>query len=272
MEEEDNDWIIYVVDSGQSTHLQLCFEAAAKCGYMDPAKVRVDHVNFGVVLGDDKKRFKTRSGDTVRLRDLLDTGLERAAQFRADKAKEREERGQAAPDLTEAEQQAANEAIAYSCIKYADLSQNRIRDYVFSYDKMLNEKGDTAIYLINAYARCKQVSAQVEVVALAPDARVGVPVVPDDALEGHWKLAQHLIRFPTIVDASLEDLLPSYLCEYCYQTASLYHEFYGDCRIISRPKDGAATVDISRLLITEATAKVLETCFQMIGLRFVDKM
>lgn len=272
VEEEANDWIIYVVDSGQSTHLELCFEAAEKAGYVDPAKVRIDHVNFGVVLGEDKKKFKSRSGDTVKLKDLLDEGLKKSEQFRTEKAAERAERGQAAPDLTEAEQVAANEAIAYSCIKYADLSQNRTKDYIFSYDKMLNEKGNTAIYLINAYARCKQVSAQAEVLALPASARDGVAVVPDDAVEGHWKLAQQLIRFPSMLESALDELLPSQICEYCYETASLYHEFYGDCRIISRPKDGPATVEISRLLITEAAAKVMATCFQLIGLRFVEKM
>jgi arginyl-tRNA synthetase len=88
-----------VVDVGQSTHFELIFEAAQKMGLYDPANVRVDHVGFGVVLGDDKKKFKTRSGDTVRLRDLLDEGLQRAEKFRTDKTAERADRGQVAPEL-----------------------------------------------------------------------------------------------------------------------------------------------------------------------------
>ncbi len=128
-------------------HLQGVFAAARQIGWLDTQKHRVEHVDFGVVLGEDKKKFKTRSGDTVRLRDLLDEGMNRALVKL--KEKEREKL------LNEEELKAAQKAIAYGCIKYADLSHNRSNEYIFSFDKMLEDKGNTAVYMLYAYIRIR---------------------------------------------------------------------------------------------------------------------
>ena len=113
--------------------------------WLQDEKVRVQHVGFGVVLGEDKKKFKTRSGDTVRLVDLLDEGLKRSWDKLIEKEREKV--------LNQVEMEAAQKSVAYGCIKYADLSHNRNADYVFSFDKMLDDKGNTAVYMLYAYTR-----------------------------------------------------------------------------------------------------------------------
>lgn len=128
IEEEKSDWIIYITDAGQYTHFKTIFQCAERAGILDPSKHRVDHVGFGVVLGEDGKKFKTRSGDTVKLTDLLDEGLTRSM----DKLKEKEREKVLTPD----ELKKAQESVAYSCIKYADLSHNRTNEYVFSFDRV----------------------------------------------------------------------------------------------------------------------------------------
>merc|ERR1712096_441937 len=110
-----------------------------------------DHVSFGVVLGEDKKKFKTRSGETVKLSDLMDEGLKRSMEKLLEKGRDKE--------LTQEELAAAQTSVAYGCIKYADLSHNRIMDYVFSFDKMLDDKGNTAVYLLYAYTRVRSIQS-----------------------------------------------------------------------------------------------------------------
>ena len=141
--------MIYVTDAGQATHFQSVIACAGKAGYIKPG-VRVDHVGFGVVLGEDKKKFKTRSGDTVRLVELLDEGLKRSKEKLLEKEREKV--------LTEEELLAAQTNIAYGCIKYADLSHNRNHEYIFSFDKMLDDRGNTAAYMLYAYTRIRSIA------------------------------------------------------------------------------------------------------------------
>lgn len=128
IDEEKADWLIYIVDAGQSLHFQTVFGAARMAGYYSKDVHRVDHLGFGLVLGENKKKFKTRSGDTVRLAELLDEGLERAL----GRLKEKERDKVLSPD----ELAAAQKSVAYGCIKYADLCHTLTNDYVFSFDKV----------------------------------------------------------------------------------------------------------------------------------------
>ena len=144
IDEEKADWILYHTDVGQATHFHAIFACAKKAGILTD-KTRVDHVGFGVVLGEDRKKFKTRSGDTVRLVDLLDEGLKRAKEKLLEKEREKV--------LSKEEFEKAQNSVAYGCIKYADLSHNRNHEYVFSFDKMLEDKGNTAAYMLYAYTR-----------------------------------------------------------------------------------------------------------------------
>eukprot|EP00041_Stephanoeca_diplocostata_P027444 m.754699 g.754699 ORF g.754699 m.754699 type:complete len:708 (-) comp23176_c0_seq4:347-2470(-) len=267
--ETQSKWIIYVVDSGQSLHFEQIFAAARKVN-MVPSDVRIDHVAFGVVLGPDHKRFKTRSGETVALKSLLDEGLQRAQQFRANKLKDRADRGQVAPTLSPEEAAKADEAIAYSCIKYADLSQTRIKDYVFSYDEMLNEKGNTAVYLINAYARIQQVLQQKETKDIDVAKEVlTTELLPEGCHAKQIRFAELLLRFPTVLNTAIDVLMPNHVCAFLYELAGNVHEFYEACQIIDRKK---GIVHKDRLILFAAGAKVMEKCFDLVGLRFVDKM
>lgn len=126
--EENGEWLIYVTDVGQWTHFKTIFDCAQVAGIYDPKKTRIDHVGFGLVLGEDGKKFKTRSGETVRLVELLDEGLRRSREKLIEKGRHEV--------LTPEELDKAEKSVAYGCIKYADLSHNRISDYTFSFDKV----------------------------------------------------------------------------------------------------------------------------------------
>uniref|UniRef100_A0A8R1EJ73 tRNA-synt_1d domain-containing protein n=2 Tax=Caenorhabditis japonica TaxID=281687 RepID=A0A8R1EJ73_CAEJA len=149
MLEEKCDWSIYVVDSGQSLHLETVFAAGRDFGWYDEAVQRVEHVAFGLVLGEDKKKFKTRSGETVKLLDLLSEGVKRASEKLLEKGRD--------AVMSEEELNAARDAVAFGCVKYADLSHTRTQDYVFSFDRMLDDRGNTAVYLLYAYARIRSI-------------------------------------------------------------------------------------------------------------------
>uniref|UniRef100_A0A914D7C9 Arginyl-tRNA synthetase catalytic core domain-containing protein n=1 Tax=Acrobeloides nanus TaxID=290746 RepID=A0A914D7C9_9BILA len=148
--EEKADWIIYVVDAGQSLHFETVFGAGRDLGYYDPKEKRVEHIGFGLVCGDDKKKLKTREGKAIKLTELLDEGVKRA---KAKMEAKRSEKSDTYDSMTDEDFEAAYHAVAYSGIKYADLSQNRKSDYVFSFDRMLDDRGNTAVYLLYAYAR-----------------------------------------------------------------------------------------------------------------------
>jgi arginyl-tRNA synthetase len=126
--------------------MQAIFSASRLIGWTQPHH-RIEHIEFGVVLGDDKKKFKTRSGETVRLRDLLEEGLARSLTKLKEKERDKV--------LSESELLAAQRAVAYGCIKYADLSHSRTNDYIFSFDKMLEDKGNTAVYMLYAFTRIR---------------------------------------------------------------------------------------------------------------------
>lgn len=128
LHEEKGEWLIYITDAGQFGHFKTIFQCAERAGILDRSKTRVDHVGFGVVLGEDGKKFKTRSGDTVKLTELLDEGLSRAMEKLVDRGRDQA--------LTAEELKAAQESVAYGCIKYADLSHNFIIDYMFSFDRV----------------------------------------------------------------------------------------------------------------------------------------
>ena len=199
---EKADRIIILTDAGQSLHFAMLAKAAEAAGYLDPAKVRFDHVPFGVVLGPDGKKFKTRSGETEKLIDLL---LEAVAQAK----KIMHER---LPDLSEQELHRSAQILGIDAIKYADLSCHRIKDYVFSYERMLKFEGNTAAFLLYAYVRIQGIKRKVgkEISEVMKRAKVDLehPMEID--------LALHLRQFGEVLDAMANDLLPNRLCDYLY--------------------------------------------------------
>uniref|UniRef100_A0A182K960 Probable arginine--tRNA ligase, cytoplasmic n=1 Tax=Anopheles christyi TaxID=43041 RepID=A0A182K960_9DIPT len=265
LNEEKADWLIYVTDAGQATHFQTIFSCAKRAKILDENRHRVDHVGFGVVLGEDGKKFKTRSGDTVKLADLLDEGLKRAM----DKLVLKERN----LVLTQEELVAAQESVAFGCIKYADLSHNRNNEYVFSFDKMLEDKGNTAVYLLYAYTRIRSIARN-----CGGDFANNIQKVIDSTdikldHEKEWKLAKVLLRFTDVLLLITKNLSLHHLCEFVYEVCTTFSEFYDSCYCIEKNKQGEIIkVYASRVLLCEATSKVLGKCFDILGLKPVHKI
>ncbi|KAG8579042.1 hypothetical protein GDO81_010695 [Engystomops pustulosus] len=263
--EERADIIIYVVDSGQGIHLQNVFSAAQMIGWFDPKVTRVEHAGFGVVLGEDKKKFKTRSGDTVRLIDLLEEGLKRSMDKLKDKERDKV--------LTPEELDAAQKAVAFGCIKYADLSHNRMNDYIFSFDKMLDDRGNTAAYLLYAFTRIRSIArlaniSDEQLHKAAQDTEIGLQH------EKEWKLGKCILRFPEILQKILDDLLLHTLCDYLYELATTFTEFYDNCYCVEKDRQTGQIVKVNmgRMLLCDATAAVMAKGFDILGIKPVQRM
>nr|CAI29693.1 hypothetical protein [Pongo abelii] len=262
---EEKAMIIYVVDNGQSVHFQTIFAAAQMIGWYDPKVTRVFHAGFGVVLGEDKKKFKTRSGETVRLMDLLGEGLKRSM----DKLKEKERD----KVLTAEELNAAQTSIAYGCVKYADLSHNRLNDYIFSFDKMLDDKGNTAAYLLYAFTRIRSIArlANIDEEMLQKAARE-TKILLDH--EKEWKLGRCILRFPEILQKILDDLFLHTLCDYIYELATTFTEFYDSCYCVEKDRQTGKILKVNmwRMLLCEAVAAVMAKGFDILGIKPVQRM
>lgn len=249
---EKADRLIYVTDAGQATHFQMIFVAAKRAGYLDPAKVRVDHVPFGLVLGTDGKKFRTRSGETERLIDLLQAAVSKALEI----LKERN------PDWSMDERIALAKALGIGAVKYADLSSHRVSDYVFSYDRMLKFEGNTAAFIMYSYVRVLGIQRKV---GRSVGELIGkVPIQLEHPSE--LALGLQLARFPEALEQVAEELLPNRLTEYLYTLAESFNIFFRDCRV-----EGSAEQD-ARLLLTEATRRVLQQGLELLGLTPVNRM
>ncbi|CAG9788854.1 unnamed protein product [Diatraea saccharalis] len=263
VEDEKGDRFIYVTDAGQHTHF-VVIEACAKRAGILKDQQKLEHVGFGVVLGEDKKKFKTRSGDTVKLIELLDEGLKRSLDKLIEKGRDKV--------LTAEELKEAQEAVAYGCIKYADLSHNRINDYIFSFDKMLDDKGNTAVYLLYALTRIRSIArtAKVSVAELMKKAQTtGIKFTH----EAEWKLGKVLVRFPEVILKVSNDLFLHTLCEYLYEISTTFTEFYDKCYCVEKNKEGEiVNIFYERLMLCEVTACIMEKCFDILGIKTVSKM
>ncbi|XP_059609365.1 probable arginine--tRNA ligase, cytoplasmic [Phlebotomus argentipes] len=262
--EEKADWLIYVTDAGQFTHFQTIFACSERTGLINKELHRVDHVGFGVVLGEDGKKFKTRSGDTIKLVMLLDEGLQRSLAKLREKGRHEQ--------LTADELKIAQEAVTYGCIKYADLSHNRVSDYVFSFDQMLDDKGNTAVYLLYAYTRIKSIARNcAEHFKLTDDLVRSTAIALDH--EKEWNLAKVLLKFSDVLLKLSKDFLLNHLCDFTYEIATSFADFYDKCYCIEKNKAGEIVkINHSRVLLAEATARMLEKCFHILGINLVEKM
>jgi len=258
---ERADWLLYVTDVGQASHFAAVFAAGRAAGWLpgDPAAPpRADHVSFGLVLGEDGKRFRTRSSETVRLAELLDEAESRCAAALRSRAP-----GGGGEAWSEAELAAAARAMGVGAVKYADLSSNRTSNYAFSFDRMLDLKGNTAVYLLYAHARiCSIVrkaglqpgSGEAAAALRAQAARVEA-AAPEEAA-----LLLALCRFPEAVEAVLAELMPNRLTDYLYDLSAKFNEFYAACTVLGSEQQA------SRLQLCEATALVMRQCFRMLGI------
>lgn len=270
VEEEKGTRIIYVADIGQAVHFQGVFDAARRAGYANQS-VRLEHVGFGLVLGEDKKKYRTRSGDTVKLSDLLDEGLERSMAKLVEKKRQDE--------LSPEEMLAAQEAVAYGCIKYADLSRDRNKDYVFSFDQMLEDKGNTAVYLLYSLTRIRSIKRKADLgsiqdILVKREKELGIST--DSPLEltheTEIKLAKYLLRFPDVVLQCIDDLLFHLLCNYIYELSGVFTNFYESCYCIERSGDKIIKINHDRMLLCEATALIMDKGLSLLGLKTLGKM
>ena len=258
MEHWKPDRVLYVVDHRQSQHFEQVFEAARR--WLPAAKdVSLVHVAFGTVLGDDGKPFKTRAGDTVGLEALLDEGVARAlAVVTAADA----ERGTGMP---EAERRRIAEAVGIGAIKYADLAQNRTTDYVFSFDKMLELKGNTAAYMQYAVARVEGIFAKggVDRAAVRRDAASITLADPRERA-----LAMKLVRFSEALEDVESDYRPNVLTAYLFDVAGAYSSFYDALPVLKA--EGAERT--ARLALCDLTGSVLRTGLKLLGIRVPERM
>jgi arginyl-tRNA synthetase len=266
--EENGTRIIYVADNGQAVHFQSVFAVARRVGYAND-NVKLEHVGFGLVLGEDRKKFKTRSGDTVKLADLLDEGLQRSMDKLIEKKRNEE--------LSEDEMKAAQEAVAYGCIKYADLSRDRNKDYVFSFDQMLEDKGNTAVYLLYSLTRIRSIKRRadlgsIEDVLKRRSMELGENHPFELNHETEVKLAKFLLRFPDIILQCITDLLFHNLCNYLYELSGVFTDFYESCYCIERSGDTVVKIHLDRILLCEATALIMDKGLTLLGLKTLERM
>ncbi|MEX2558355.1 MAG: arginine--tRNA ligase, partial [Pirellulales bacterium] len=254
METWSPDAILYVVDHRQSEHFKQLFAAARQWGY---DQVELRHVSFGTVLGEDGRPFKTRSGDTVGLTSLLDEAVARAEQVI--------ERNDESRELPADQRRRIAEVVGIAALKYADLSQNRTSDYVFSYEKMLAMNGNTATYMQYAYARVRSIfrrgEIDVESLRRRGSIRLGHPA--------ERALAMGLLRFAEALEFTVADYRPNQLTTYLFDLANAYSVFFEQCPVLKAPDE--ATRD-SRLLLCDLTARTLKQGLELLGIEVVEKM
>lgn len=249
---ERGDRLIYVTDLGQATHFQMIFKAAEKAGYLDPTKVRVDHVPFGLVLGTDGKKFRTRSGETERLIDLLQTAIDFADKLLQERN----------PEMDSNERQILAKALGIGAVKYADLSSHRVSDYTFSYERMLRFEGNTAAYLMYSYVRVGGIKRKIKIDPHSLLDSTHISLEHPSEID----LGLHLLRFHEALETVANDLLPNRLTDYLYTLAEKFNAFFRDCQVVGTPQQN------QRLLLCEATAHVLKQGLHILGVPTVEKM
>jgi arginyl-tRNA synthetase len=251
------DLALYVVGTPQAQHFAMCFAVAAQAGWI-PERGEAVHVGFGSMLGADRKMFRTRAGDTVKLIDLVDEAVARAAAAIAEKN----------PDLDDAARAGVADLVGVGALKYADLSTDRVRDYVFDWDRMLALDGNTAPYLQYAHARIRSIfrRADLDPAASSP-ADPAVPLIL--AEPGERELAIALLGFETAIRSTLETFSPHKLCTYLFELAGTFTGFYETCPVL-RADDPA--VRASRLGLCALVASVLEQGLGLLGIGAPDRM
>jgi len=249
--------IIYVTDSGQANHFAGVFQVARKAGIL-PESVETVHVPFGLVLGKDGKRLKTRSGVTVKLKDLLDEAVVRTKNDLVTRLKEekREETKEFIEHTTQ--------VVGLSAVKYADLSQNRTSDYKFDYDKMLDLKGNTAPYLLYAYVRVQGVSRKgaIDFAQLDHDT---VIVLTEDA---ELILAKHVLQLEEILKEVEKSLLPNRICLYLFELSQKFNQFYEQCNVLNADEPQKT----SRLILADLTARTIKLGLSLLGIEVLERM
>ncbi len=257
------DAIWYVVGAPQTLHFKQIFSIARREGYT----TNLRHIIFGSILGEDRKLMKTRAGENVPLRELLDEACKRARKIVDEKN----------PDLSDAEKSEIAEKIGIGAVKYADLSQYRTTDYIFSWDKMLSLHGNTAPYLQNAYVRIRSIFRKAGELATRSD---GFPAVTSQtdgcpsrrslelAEPAELNLAKRLCQFAEVVPQVLNGFRPNILANYLFEVANSFHAFYEACPVLKSEEPARG----SRLVLCNLTARVLQRGLDLLGIKVPDRM
>ena len=248
--------IIYVTDGRQQLHFQQVFTAFRRWHSALDARhstLFLAHVWFGSILGEDGKPFKTRSGETVKLADLLDEAEERAFKIVSEKN----------PDLPEAQRREIARVVGLGAVKYADLLPNRQSDYEFSWDKMLALQGNTAPYLQYAYTRIRSIFRKSETSNIEHRKSNIELAAPEEIA-----LAKHLLNFGLTLEAVAEEYRPNFLCNYLFELAGKFTSFYENCPVLK----AAEGVRDSRLALCDLTARVLKQGLEVLGIEVVEQM
>ena len=245
--------LIYVVGAPQREHLEMIFETARLAGWLLPP-ARAEHVAFGSVLGADRKMYRTRAGGSIRLVDLLDEAVERARQIVADRT-----------TLDPDEAVAVSEAVGIGAVKYADLSNDRVKDYVFDWDRMLDFNGNTGPYLQYAHTRVRSVFSQAE----ARGIDVGNLAPSAEFHPAERRLALELLSFDGAVHGTEATLQPHRLCTYLFDLATTFTDFYESCPILRADTDEQRR---SRLFLADLTGRVLARGLDLLGIAAPERM
>lgn len=240
-------------DTRQSQHMQQAWLITRKAGYV-PDSFQLEHKNFGMMLGKDGKPFKTRSGDTVKLADLLDEAIERAGVLISQKS----------TALSEQEKADVIEAVGIGSVKYADLSKNRTTDYVFDWDNMLSFEGNTAPYMQYAYTRIRSIFNRSQIdLSEVEQAQLSITDEKERAL------AIKLLQFEEAVQVVGKEGTPHVLCAYLYELAGVFSSFYEHCPILNNDDQ---QVKLSRLKLALLTERTLKQGLDLLGIKTVEKM
>ena len=241
---------LYVVDARQSLHFQQVFAVARAAGFASE-NISLEHIAYGTMMGKDGRPFKTRSGDTIKLVDLLDEAIRRAHELVAEKN----------PGLEDAAYSEIAEKVGIAAVKYADLSKNRTSDYVFDWSSMLSFEGNTAPYLMYAYARIRSILRKQE----SGLENIQITTATEAA---ERNLLLKILQLPEIVDMVARDCYPNFLCSYLYELAGLFMRFYESCPILKAEPE----LRDSRLALSALAAATLQQGLGLLGIETLEQM
>jgi len=258
---EKADRIIVLTDMGQSFHFKQLEGASKLAGILDPKKHRFDHMGFGLVLDANGEKIKSRSGESIQLMSLLDEARDRAAEV----CKQKHENSKEEEKLTEEEYLERGEIIGMTSVKYYDLKQNRTSSYRFSYDKILDPKGDTGVYLLYMYVRLCSILRkggydEERLAEVAKEAELNLET-PEEV-----NLGLLLLRLPEYIDGVFNDLQINKICNMLYDISTQIGSFYANNKVLGDEKE------LPRILLIELTRKVMKTLFNLLGMDTIDKI
>ena len=252
------DRIIYVTDSRQSLHFEMVFAVARMAGWVAD-KTELIHVTFGSVLGENGKPLKTRSGENVKLKELLDEAVERARAVVEEKN----------PELSTGEKEKIAKAVGIGAVKYADYSNNRTSDYIFSFNRMLAMEGNTAPYMQYAYARIKSIGRKAQERGIDDQAELRDIKEMNLTEPAELDLAKHLIGYGVAIEIAVSDYRPNYLTNYLYELAQKFSVFYANCPVLAAEPAKRPT----RLLLCDLTARTIRHGLsELLGIDVVEQM